>query len=66
MSSKDQLKRAVCETIDRHADTIIDQVNKYVSPPVSLAFRIRCCSAPGSSSKTSKKKAPASPAETST
>ena len=24
MSSKDQLKRAVCETIDRHADTIID------------------------------------------
>src|ERR1700674_2347322 len=24
MSSKDQLKRAVCEAIDRHADTIID------------------------------------------
>jgi len=24
MSSKDQLKRAVCETIDRHADAIID------------------------------------------
>src|SRR5947209_20447212 len=24
MSSKDQLKRAVCETIDRHADTIIE------------------------------------------
>ena len=24
MSSKDQLKRAVCETIDRRADTIID------------------------------------------
>src|SRR5204863_9062214 len=24
MSSKDELKRAVCEAIDRHADTIID------------------------------------------
>src|SRR5438105_11408281 len=24
MSSRDQLKRTVCETIDRHADTIID------------------------------------------
>jgi metal-dependent amidase/aminoacylase/carboxypeptidase family protein len=24
MSSRDQLKRAVCETIDRHADAIID------------------------------------------
>src|ERR1700731_5344860 len=24
MSSKDQLKRAVCEAIDRHTDTIID------------------------------------------
>ena len=24
MSSKEQLKRAVCEAIDRHADTIID------------------------------------------
>ena len=24
MSSKDQLKRAVCEAIDRHADAIID------------------------------------------
>ena len=24
MSSKDELKRAVCEAVDRHVDTIID------------------------------------------
>src|SRR5215472_4549361 len=33
MSSKDDLKRAVCEAIDRHADTIIDLGEKILRNP---------------------------------